>query len=365
MPLFPENPTLVDAEWLTETLRQHGTLSETERVSSVTLLPIGEVVGVVGEVVRFSLTYEPREAGPASVVIKFAHREPENRAIANNTKMYEREVHFFNHIARHVATPLTTCYFAAMNHETGGNIVVLEDLKEYQVGDQVTGISCHQAKQVIDTLAPLHARFLNGWQHDFPDMLTIASDEYIDPFLPGFLGSWEAAMENFPDCFDNALGENMSRYAAGLSQLMRAMGEGPMTFIHGDARMDNAMFGDPSLGQHPVVMIDWQNVMISNPLQDIAWMTTSSLTTLSRRDHEAELLAYYEQALQRQGIDHFSLPDITERYDLAVLFILNFHMIIAGAFVPTTERARKMAEEGVSRAVQAVLDRNLISRIPD
>lgn len=48
MPLFPENPTLVDAEWLTETLRQHGTLSETERVSSVTLLPIGEVVGVVG-----------------------------------------------------------------------------------------------------------------------------------------------------------------------------------------------------------------------------------------------------------------------------------------------------------------------------
>jgi hypothetical protein len=33
--------------------------------------------------------------------------------------------------------------------------------------------------------------------------------------------------------------------------------------------------------------------------------------------------------------------------------------------VPTTERARKMAEEGVSRAVQAVLDRNLINRIPD
>ena len=90
---------------------------------------IGDIVGVVGEVARFELTYAPSKAGPASLVIKFAHRNPENRAIANNTKMYEREVIFFNEIAHQVQAPLTTCFFAAMDTTTGANIVVLEDLR--------------------------------------------------------------------------------------------------------------------------------------------------------------------------------------------------------------------------------------------
>ena len=171
-------------------------------------------------------------------------------------------------------------------------------------------------------------------------------------------------MTNFPHCFDNAMGEAMPAYVAGLKALMKRMGDGPMTFIHGDARMDNAMFGDPARGQHPVVMIDWQNMMVSNPLQDLAWMTTSSWTVETRRAHEAPLLAEYHAALVELGVQDIALETITERYDLAVIFILNFHMIIAGAFVPSTERAKKMAEEGVHRAVQAVLDRGLIKLIP-
>ena len=361
---FPRTPEAVESKWLTAVLQNHGTLTSDQQVVAVQQASIGDIVGVVGEVARFELTYSPAKAGPASVVIKFAHRNPENRAIANNTKMYEREVIFFNEVAEKVKTPLTTCFFATMDTNSGANIVVLEDLRDYQVGDQVTGISFEQAKQVVATLAPLHARFFSSWATEFPDMLTIASDAYIDPFLPGFLGCWEAAMTNFPQCFDNAMGPQMPAYAASVKQLMKMMGDGPMTFIHGDARMDNAMFGDPARGQHPVVMIDWQNMMISNPLQDLAWMTTSSFTVETRRANEAALLADYHAALVGLGVEDISLATITERYDLAVLFVLNFHMIIAGAFVPSTERAKKMAEEGVHRAVQAVLDRGLLNRIP-
>lgn len=361
---FPHTPDAIEPKWLTTTLQNHGTLTPDQQVVAVQQAPIGDIVGVVGEVARFELTYAPSNAGPASLVIKFAHRNPENRAIANNTKMYEREVIFFNEIASQVQTPLTTCFFAAMDPTSGANIVVLEDLRHYHVGDQVTGISFEQAKQVVATLAPLHARFFSSWATEFPGMLTIASDAYIEPFVPGFLGCWEAAMTNFPHCFDNAMGEAMPAYVAGLKALMKRMGDGPMTFIHGDARMDNAMFGDPAQGQHPVVMIDWQNMMVSNPLQDLAWMTTSSWTVETRRAHEAPLLAEYHAALVALGVEDIALETIIERYDLAVLFILNFHMIIAGAFVPSTERAKKMAEEGVHRAVQAVLDRGLIKLIP-
>jgi hypothetical protein len=78
-------------------------------------------------VVRIALQYSsPQNAGPASVVAKFAHPEAANRAIANNTNMYEREVDFFNKTAHNVATPMPMCYFASMNYDTGGNIVVIE-----------------------------------------------------------------------------------------------------------------------------------------------------------------------------------------------------------------------------------------------
>ena len=105
---FPHTPDAVEPKWLTATLQNHGTLTPDQQVVAVQQTPIGDIVGVVGEVARFELTYAPSNAGPASLVIKFAHRNPENRAIANNTKMYEREVIFFNEIASQVQTPHTS-----------------------------------------------------------------------------------------------------------------------------------------------------------------------------------------------------------------------------------------------------------------
>ena len=109
-------------------------------------------------------------------------------------------------------------------------------------------------------------------------------------------------------------------------------------------------------------MIDWQNIMVSNPsktsLDDHFEFTLST-----RRNDEEALLAYYADTMQGLGAD-FSLDAVREHYDRAILFIMNFHMIIAGAFVPSDERARQMASEGLDRAVRAVTDRGLIKLIP-
>ena len=360
---FPETPETLTAEWFNERFQLIELIDQHNMVESICVEPVGDVVGVVGEVVRCHLTYANACSAPDSVVIKFAHRSPENRAIGNNTRMYEREVLFFNHIAEHLDTPKTACYFAGYNRETGGNMVIIEDLHDYDVGDQVTGITLEQAKLVVDNIAPLHARYFDAWEDDFGDLYTIDGDDYIDAFLPGFMGSWENAMNNFPECFDNALGEAMPRYVAGLRAIMKAMGKGAKTLVHGDVRMDNAMFGRGLNHQEPVIMIDWQNIMVSNPLQDLAWMTTSSFTLETRRQDETALLNYYQQTMAGLGID-LSLDSITEHYNIALLFVLNFHMIIAGAFVPSSDRARQMAIEGLERGVKAVTDRGLVTLIP-
>ncbi|MDE0757993.1 MAG: DUF1679 domain-containing protein [Pseudomonadales bacterium] len=362
---FPQSPEALTAAWLTDIMQSSAELPSNIQVQTFSVEPVGEIVGVIGEVVRIRLNYSATCQAPSSVVIKFAHRNPENRAIANNTRMYEREVMFFNEIASHIDTPLTRCYFAEMDLSTGGNAVVIEDLIDYRVGDQVTGINLAQVKMVVDTIAPLHARFYGRWQQDFGHMMSIDSDEYIDSFLPGFLGSWEMAIKNFPACFPKILLDAMPAYVDGLGGIMKMMGERTMTFIHGDVRMDNAMFGQGGPGQQPVIMIDWQNMMISNPLQDLAWLAATSLKVEVRRAIEEDMLGYYYEAMKGHGVSGYSLAQVRADYDIAVLFMMNFNMIIAGAFVPSSERAREMAVEGLHRAVEAVLDRDLLRYIPD
>jgi len=117
---FPAQPEELTSAWLTQMLRNKSALGAENSVTDFSHEIIGAGVGVVGMVVRIALQYSsPQNAGPASVVAKFAHPEAANRAIANNTNMYEREVDFFNKTAHNVATPMPTCYFASMNYDTG------------------------------------------------------------------------------------------------------------------------------------------------------------------------------------------------------------------------------------------------------
>ena len=136
-----------------------------------------------------------------------------------------------------------------------------------------------------------------------------------------------------------------------------------MTVIHGDARMDNAMFGDGKPGLKPVVLVDWQAIMISNPLQDIAWMLATGIDTKVRREQEEALLAYYVAAVQKHGVTGYSLEQCIDDYNVGVLFLLSYPIIIAGAFDPANARGKELAEEGLRRHSATVEDRQLLRYI--
>jgi hypothetical protein len=251
-----------------------------------------------------------------------------------------------------------------MDPVTGGNAVVIEDLVGYDVGDQVKGVTLEQVKMVIDAISPLHARFYDNWREKFGHMMTFDSDEYIEGFSPGFFGTWEQAIKNFPECFPQELLDVLPRYVAGFKKIMKEMGNRRMTFIHGDVKMDNAMFGNGRPGSLPVIMIDWQNVMVSNPLQDLAWLAASSLEVDVRRAIEDEYLEYYHRKMAEHGVRDYTIKQIRDDYDIGLLCIMSFNILIAGAFVPSSERDRRMAIVGLERAIAAVIDRGLLTRIP-
>lgn len=364
MPDFPTHPDQLTTEWLTLALRHGGAIGPEQQVTAFSTTTIGEGISLLGLVQRVTLGYGGSGApGPDSVVIKFAHPLEANRAIAMNTDMYWREIHFFANIAQHVQMPLTTCYYAAIDRASGENAVVLEDLKAYRAGDQVAGVSAADARLIIDAYAPLNATF---WGRTDQPLLadTMRIDTtYKQTLPPGVFGTWERCRELFSHCMTPEVVDALPRYIDSLLGLHDLMGARTQTLIHGDVRLDNVMFGqDP--GQHPIVLIDWQAIMISNPMQDLAYLLSQSVDTEIRRAHEDELIAYYRDKVAELGVEGYTLAQATADYDVAVLWIMCYPLIIGGAFDPANERGLALAELVLRRATQTVTDRNLLRLLP-
>lgn len=357
---YPAQPEQLTNQWLTNALTDAGALTPGRSVTDFSVTNVGAGIGLLGLVVRANLTYDEGDPapGPDSIVIKFATPVEANRAVAMNTRMYEREVTFFNTVAPSVAVPMPQCYYAAVDTTTGDNIVALEDLKAYRAGDQVEGVSVDGAKLIIDAIAPLHAAFWGKTDQPLLDNAMRIDTSYVESFPPSLDMTWENCVKLFPHAIAADVLPEVGRYVKRLRDVMTMMGQRTQTFIHGDVRLDNVMFGSGP-DQHPVMLVDWQAVMVSNPGHDLSYMLTQSLDVDVRRAHESELVEYYHSALLRHGVTDYTLEQCFDDYDVGALFLFSYPLIIGG-FCDMTPRAVQLAEAILHRSSTAVSDRRLL-----
>jgi aminoglycoside/choline kinase family phosphotransferase len=356
---FPVHPDQLSAQWLTGMLRASGALGGDRSVDAFEVTPVGSGTGLLGMVMRIHLQYDGGAAGPepASLVVKFSHPVEANRAIAMNTNMYAREVAFFHDIAGSVDVPKPVCHFAAV--EGDQNIVVLEDLGTYRAGDQVAGVSPDEVKLVIDAIAPLHAAY---WGRcDTPELANFMriDSSYAEKFPPSVHATWQNCVDVFPDAIADDVLPHVERYVEQLTALHSLMGKRTQTVVHGDVRLDNVMFGGGP-GQHPVSMVDWQAIMVSNPLHDLAYLLSQSLDVELRRAHEADLIAYYHAKLVELGVADVTLQECIDGYDVGVLFLFSYPLIIGGFCDMDDPRAIELARAVLHRSSATVSDRGLL-----
>jgi hypothetical protein len=103
--------------------------------------------------------------------------------VGNALGIYEREVRFYAELAGSVPIRVPECYFGRIDDT--GSILLLEDIRDLQVGDQVAGITEREAERIVDALAALHATF---WEHqDLESMKQSVRD--LGPHLPVFEAS--------------------------------------------------------------------------------------------------------------------------------------------------------------------------------
>lgn len=290
----------VAAEWLGANLVEAGLAPAGSVVISFEATPIG--AGKVGDNVRYSLTWSPERAGPATVVGKFPADDPASRMAGVALGNYEREVRFYRELAPTLAVRAPACYAAELDEASGLFSLLLEDLAPAEVGDQLTGCTLDQAAAAVAALVGLHAP---RWA----DPTLAAHEAWL---VPKVVGGGEllaqvvgALVPAFVDRYADALPDEVLATVERMGEALPRWVElpaGPLTVTHNDYRLDNLLFRTDG-PTTTVAVVDWQTVGLGPGIADVSYFLGAGLLPHDRRDHEEQLVRDYRSALAAAGID--------------------------------------------------------------
>jgi hypothetical protein len=288
------DPKRITLEWLTQVLSQCGSLSA-GKVIAVEQQVIG--TGKMGDNIRLSLRYDGDDRAPATLVAKLPAADETARGMASAMGAYRKEVMFYRDLAQLSDMSTPKIYLALIDDSGSDFIILMEDLAPAEPGSQLVGETIEHAKQALTEAAKLHAAF-----YDRADLL--AKDFISRTDADGASFGQELMQQNWPGF--------IARFGHGLSEQCIAFGDqyvanharwvvtynGPKTLVHGDFRTENLMFSEGGR----TTVVDWQTLMESCGMADVAYFIGGSMTTEDRRTCEQELVEYYRQCLRDAGV---------------------------------------------------------------
>ena len=137
-------------------------------------------------------------------------------------------------------------------------------------------------------------------------------------------------------------------------EMLRRVGRGTQTLVHGDYRMDNLVFYDGE--QPPVGMIDFQGVASGHPLTDVAFFLRPNLIPDQADAAEGDLLRRYHRALIQHGVTDYTWERLQQEWewewDLAQLWVLHRSVILIGLLDLSHERGVQIIERAIQRALR-------------
>ena len=342
----------IDPAWMTEVLTRAGILRSGE-VTDVKRERCGS--GLLSDAYRFTLAYDPPNAGPATLVGKFASDDPISRAWGTNSGQYRNEVRFYQSLAGALTASIPTRIYAALAENETDFVLLMEDLAPARAVDQLVGCTSDEAALVMEQIAALHA---DSWRK---------SDLAAVDWLGSTRQSWFQVTENFAEtvaAFPAAFGDlipdsdlaEATKLTSHLDTWKSILSERRCLW-HNDMRADNVLF-DAKGGEAPVVLLDWQGVTYARGTIDVSYFIGTSLTTDERRAHERDLVSHYHQALVSHGVSEFSEAECWDEYRLLAIHPLQTGIFGLGA-VKRSERGDAMWRNWIDRS--AIMTRDLES----
>jgi hypothetical protein len=351
---WPKNSAAVSAEWLDTVLRRSGVLTSA-KIIGVTADKLGEGVGIMAEVSRLSIIYDkPESSAPASLIAKFPTVDPVNLGVARALYFYPREVAFYTKLAQYSPIRTPRLLHAELDMADHGFVLLLEDMSGAALGDQLAGLTPPQAEAAITAIGRLHGAWWGKVDSGEMDALfDFASPQYGAALQGGYQAFLAPALGNFADCYSDYTKKTAEALAPVAARVIGQMASSARTFLHGDYRADNLLFG-PGLGEDGIAAVDWQISGRGGALYDVAYLICNSVPTEYRQQAEQALLRRYHDTLLRMGVTGFSFDDCRQAYRFAVLCGLFVAIFTTGGMAVGNQRGQEMVRAAVRRIDAAV-----------
>ena len=344
---FIARPDQVTPDWLTTVLRAAGATDE-GTVLDVHATPVG--TGQVGECVRFGLTWDDADAGPATVLGKFPSDDETSRATATAVRTYEVETRFYQQLRSRVDIAAPVPHYAQIDMATHDFAIVMNDLAPAEQGDQIAGCTPDEAAIAVEEVAKLHAPLWGDSTLAGLEWMNRSSPEglrgIVDMVWPGFLERYAGRLDPEVEAAGSSLVERLEAYLSWRPE--------QLTAVHGDYRLDNMLF-DPSPGGVPMTTVDWQTVSHGPGVQDVAYFIGTGLEPGLRAEVERDLVKEYHATLRAGGVKDQSFDacwDQYRRYAFAGFIMAMISSMIVGQ----TDRGDEMFMAMANRSGRMALD---------
>lgn len=347
----------VDADWMTQVLRESGVLGDGKVLRMETRV-VGEGAGFMGEVVKLGLTLSP-DAGttPRSLVLKIP-TTMDNRHVGQTLGVYEREIRFYRELQPRLNIRTPRHIYSAMDADTDPEqtikalkmldrmpmwlmraslpfmnwlnsrttyrfALLIENLEDYRIGDQVGGCTREEAEVALGTMARMHARFWGGRDlEDFRWLLSL--DLAVRPVQMLYLQAVDQFKEAHQGWLTPHAMATLDWLKAHYYELMARFGELPDTLIHGDFRLDNLCFDD---ARGEIILFDWQTLGRGPSGFDLAYFLSASFAEEGAPIDA--LLDYYRERLAGAGVA-ISPARLRWQYEAGLLAVV--HRVVPAQF---------------------------------
>lgn len=351
---FPRVPEDITADWLSEAV--------SAKVSSFDIEQIGIGVGLLGRLYRLTLTGDG--GTPASVVAKFPTLDEGARMnVVEPLRFYEKEVRFYREAGPNVpvATPLV--HVAEFDPATGDFLLLFEDCGGRRMEDQIAGCPVTDADTAIDAMVALHAYSWDGSKFDEYPWLPSYSDPPFPQVIAGmYKQAWPRALEILGDRMPPHIREFGERYEGIVQWFMDELTVQPLTFCHGDFRLDNLFFG-MSDEHAPVTIVDWQICFRGRGGYDLAYFISQSLTGETRRANEERLINRYVEGLAARGIE-YPRDQLVRDYKRTTAYCFIYPIVATGQIEVTNERHLALLHGILDRSIEAIQDTEALEILP-
>ncbi len=350
----------ITAEWMTSVLRSSETISGATSVSTIAVKDLGEEGGLLSLIYRATMTYDGG-VGPDAAIVKIPVPDPVQRGTADVLGFYARELAFYAEMAPSAPFGAPTMYGSRMAEDSTDFVLVMQDLAHLRSVDQVDGVSLEDAKLAITKMAEFHAPW---WEHaDLPSMtdryLPVENPVYLAALPDVFGGGWAGCQEFGGDKLTTEVIELGNRFGSLVPWLLSEMNT-PATFVHGDWRADNVFFG----GDKGIAMIDFQISGFATGLYDVAYFISQSIDTDVRRGHDEALVRHYLAVLAENGVD-YDFDEAWRKYQICLAHCFIYGVSSFASWGAWNERQQDLLRTMLGRSVQAILDNDALSVLPD